>query len=524
MEKTDSTHHSIHKSDVEHQEYVHDHDIDGGKSIDADAIARFGQLTDDELEMQKKLVRNIDLLIMPLVILVYLMNYIDRNNYAAARLQGLEKDLGLDDSQYQTALSILFVGYVLMQVPSNALLNYAGRPSLYLGFFIVAWGLVSACTSQVQNYGQMVACRFILGLVEAPFFAGVLFYLSKWYSKSELNLRMAIFYSGSLLSGAFGNLIAAGILSGLDGVRGIDSWQWLYIIEGVITVFIGLVVTVVLPDFPDTWKALSPELKHIANRRLAIEAAEADIDEGGGMSQWRGIKLAFADPKTYILALGYHGITGSAGFQNFFPSLTATLGFSHIVSLLLVAPPYIFMVIWSFVHSVMSDKVGNRFWFYMYPIPVCIIGLVVFMSTDSFGAKYFSLFLMNFVFAMNGTIYAWIANAIPRPPAKRAAALAFINSVGNSASIWTPFTYFEWSAPHYRPALGVCIGLQILAGVCGVTLRFYLVKQNNQLARMENVDAVLTETDLKKLQRTAELEGIDIAAARRMQKGYRYMI
>lgn len=116
---------------------------------------------------------------MPLVILVYLMNYIDRNNYAAARLQGLEKDLHLTAEQYQVGLSILFVAYILAQVPSNLLLNHIGKPSLYLGFFTTAWGLVSACTSQVSNYGGIVACRFILGLVEAPFFAGVLFYLSK---------------------------------------------------------------------------------------------------------------------------------------------------------------------------------------------------------------------------------------------------------------------------------------------------------------------------------------------------------
>lgn len=107
-----------------------------------------------------------------------------RNNYAAAKLQGLVEDLNLVGDQYQVGLSILFVAYILMQVPSNLALNYVGRPSWYLGFFTIAWGLVSACTSQVTSYGGIVACRFILGLVEAPFFAGVLFYLSKWYTKS----------------------------------------------------------------------------------------------------------------------------------------------------------------------------------------------------------------------------------------------------------------------------------------------------------------------------------------------------
>ncbi|KAF2111894.1 permease of the major facilitator superfamily [Lophiotrema nucula] len=495
------------KPEVVHQEALH-----------------HGQLTPEELEIEKKLRKIIDWRIMPLVILVYLMNYIDRNNYAAAKLQGLVEDLNLVGDQYQVGLSILFVGYVLMQVPSNLLLNYAGRPSWYLGFFTTAWGLVSCLTSQVTSYGGIVACRFILGIVEAPFFAGVLFYLSKWYTKEELAKRMAVFYSGSLISGAFGNLIAAGILDGLAGHLGMDAWQWLYIIEGAITMFIGILVAIVLPDFPDTWKALSPEMQRVANRRLALDAAEADVDEAGAMSQIKGMKLAFLDPKTYMLAIAYMGITGAAGFQNFFPSLTKTLGYSNIISLLLVAPPYVFMVFYSFAHCWFSDRLGNRFWFLTYPVFVSIIGFLVFMFTDSFGPRYFSFFLMNFVFAQNGTIYAWISNAIPRPPAKRAAALAFINSVGNSASIWTPFTYWPSSAPHYRPALGICIGLEVVALACFLGMRFYLQMQNRRLEKLELSDGELSEREMGKLQKTAEFEGIDIAAARAQQKGYRYML
>lgn len=108
---------------------------------------------------------------------------------------------------------------------------------------------------------------------------------------------MAIFYSASLLSGAFGNLIAAGILNGLAGELGLAAWQWLYIVEGAITMFVGVVILFILPDFPHTWKLLSPEMKHVANRRMAIDAAEADMDEPGGMSQLRGLKLALLDPK-----------------------------------------------------------------------------------------------------------------------------------------------------------------------------------------------------------------------------------
>ncbi|EYE99289.1 putative MFS transporter [Aspergillus ruber CBS 135680] len=497
----------LEKANVTHEEAIH--------------LAEF---TDNERCIEKKLLRRIDALIMPLVILVYLMNYIDRNNYAAARLQGLERDLGLNDSQYQTGLSVLFVAYILMQVPSNLLLNYMGRPSLYLGGFTTAWGLVSTLTSQTKNYGDIVACRFLLGLVEAPFFAGVLFYLSKWYTKKELSFRMSIFYSGSLLSGAFGNLIAAGILNGLAGRRGLSSWQWLYIIEGAITMFIGLVLMVMLPDFPDTWRLLSPEMKAVANRRLAIDAAEADMDEGGKRSQIKGLKLAFTDIKTYVLAIAYMSMTGASGFQNYFPTLTRTLGYDKIISLVLVAPPYLFMVAYSMAHARLSDHFANRFWFFFYPIPITIVGYIVFMTTESFGPRYFSFFLMVFVFAQNSTIYSWIANAIPRPPAKRAAAYAFINSIGNSASIWTPYTYRDEDEPFYRPAMGVCIALQGVGAVMALFMYFHLRQLNKRQERLEDEDMTLTDTELRRLQRTADVEGIDIAAARRLQRGFRYMI
>ncbi|KAH0189412.1 MFS general substrate transporter, partial [Aureobasidium melanogenum] len=476
-------------------------------------------LTPDELEVEKKLRRKIDFLIMPLVILVYLMNYIDRNNYAAARLQGLEKDLGLKGDQYQVGLSLFFVSYIAMQLPSNLMLNYCGRPSWYLGFFIIAWGLVSAVTSQVHNYAGILAMRVLLGLTEAPFFPGILFYLSKWYTKKELNLRMSLFYAGSLLSGAFGSLIAAGILKGLKGRDGMDAWQWLYIIEGVITVGVGIIIVLFLPDFPETWKTLSPEMRHVALKRLSLDAAEADKDEEGAMSQLKGVKMAIADPKTYILAMMYFCITGAAGYQYFFPTLTKSLGYNNFISLLLVAPPYIFMVFWSLFHSWMSDKRSNRFWFFIYPIPIAIIGLVVFMTCTGFGPRYLSFFLMMFVFTINGTQFAWISSSIPRPPAKRAAALAIMNALGNSTSIWTSFTYRNGDKPYYRPGLGIAAGLLVGAFFLACTLRWYLQRQNKALEELENEGSNLSPERLRMLMKRAEVTDLSM-----MQKGFRYLV
>ncbi|KAM5363401.1 hypothetical protein ACJZ2D_012042 [Fusarium nematophilum] len=401
------------------------------------------------------------------------------------------------------------------------ILNWFGRPSIHLAFFTCARGLVSGLTALSTDFKSIVVCRLILGFVEAPFLPGILFALSKWYTKDELNFRMAIFFSANLVSGAFGNLIAAGILGGLGHARGLSPWQWLYIIEGAITVFVGVCVYFILPDFPETWKSLTEQERHAATRRLALEAAQADVDEPGSMSQLKGLKLAVTDINTYILALAYLCVVGSAGLQYFFPSLMASLGYSRVISLLLCAPPYLFMTVWVLIHSWMSDRCNNRFWFFVYPVPIVVLGFVIFMATDSFGAKYFSLFLMLAIFVITATTFAWIATSIPRPPAKRAASFAIINSVANTSSVWTSFIYF---GPKYRLAMGINIGLTIGAGICAVLLRYVLIKRNKQLARLDDDDVVLTEKELQSLQRTANVEGISVEEARRLQQGFRYML
>lgn len=146
------------------------------------------------------------------------------------------------------------------------------------------------------------------------------------------------------------------------------------------------------------------------------------------------------------------------------------------------------------------------------------------MTTTSFGPRYFSLFLLNFVFTMNGTTYAWMSTCVPRPPAKRAAALGFMNAVGNSASIWTSYTYFGEQGDRYPVALGIVIGLLLISGVGGVWQRSILVRENKRLEALENEDVTLDDKGIKMLRKTAETEGVDLATARYQQKGFRYLI
>ncbi|KAL8988519.1 MAG: hypothetical protein Q9169_008541, partial [Polycauliona sp. 2 TL-2023] len=147
---------------------------------------------EERARLEQILVKKIDLRLLPMLILMYLMNYLDRNNIAAARLAGLEEELQLTGTQYLTCVSILFVGYILMQVPSNLFMNKIGKPSLYLPTCMVIWGIISAATAAAESFGGLVAIRFFLGFVEAAYFPGCLFFLSLWYTRKELGFRTAI--------------------------------------------------------------------------------------------------------------------------------------------------------------------------------------------------------------------------------------------------------------------------------------------------------------------------------------------
>lgn len=256
---------------------------------------------DERQRLEMALVRKIDLRLLPLVILMYVMNYLDRNNIAAARLAGLEDDLELTSTQYLTAVSILFAGYILMQIPSNLFLNKIGKPALYLPTVMIVWGIISGATAGVQSFGGLAAVRFFLGFVEAAYFPGCLFYLSAWYTRKELGFRTAILFSGSLLSGAFSGLISAGITNGLDGAKNLRAWRWLFIIEGAITVVIAFAGYSVLPNFPRSTVWLTENERQLAVWRLDEDIGEDDWVGTEKQSFFHGMKLAFSDVKTYIL-------------------------------------------------------------------------------------------------------------------------------------------------------------------------------------------------------------------------------
>ncbi|KAG8158410.1 hypothetical protein KVR01_011532 [Diaporthe batatas] len=439
---------------------------------------------EDRLELEAKLKRKIDLRLMPAIILMYILNYIDRNNIAAAKLAGLEEDLGLSSTEYETAVSILFVGYLLMQIPSNLFLNKLGKPALYLPACMIVWGVISAATAACHNAAGLLTVRFFLGFVEAAYFPGCLYYLSCWYTRKELGFRTSVLYSGALISGAFSGLISAGITGNMDGLRGFRAWKWLFIIEGVVTVVVAFGAFFVLPNFPRTTMWLSEEERQLAVWRLEEDIGEDDWVDSEHQSFWQGARLAFVDVKTYVLMILLFCIVSSGSVTNFFPAVVKTLGYSNVYSLLLTAPPYVLAVAATYANALHADRTGERYLHVTVPLLCAVASFVLAATTSSLAPRYVSMCLMvPSVYSGYVVALAWISNTIPRPPAKRAAALAFINAVSNSSSIYASYMYPNRAAPAYTVAFVVNSATSFVAICAATVLRVMLVRLNGKLER-----------------------------------------
>lgn len=449
-------------------------------------------------KLERRLLRKLDLHMLMLV-LIYILNFIDRNNVGAARSRGLVTDLHLKGQQFATVLSILYVGYIIMQVPSNMFLNYIGKPSIYLPVCMIIWGVISALTGITTNFVGALLMRFFLGFVEAAFFPGAVFLISKWYKKDEIGARVAIFYCGSLISNAFGALIASGILANMDGVRAQAAWRWLFYIEGSLTITVAIIAIFVLPDFPATTKWITDDERRLALKRMKEDAGVGDEveTESGGFGY--GFRLAITDWKVWWLATLSFAQVVALSFVVYFPSLTATLGYNPTVSLLLVAPPWIYAVIFTFVWARHSDKTQERFFHLSISNLIGVIGSLISICTMNTAARYLSLFFMAQSCSAHVLMTTWISSTFPRPPSKRAVCFSLINAVQQLGNVAGSYVWpLNWG-PGYRYSYAI-----VIAGYVTATTMTWILRQH-------------LKTLNKKLEKGEEEQGIKV-------KGFRYVL
>ncbi|KAL1306430.1 hypothetical protein AAFC00_005130 [Neodothiora populina] len=435
-------------------------------------------LSEEELKtIEKSLKRKADLTIMPIIGILYILNYIDRQNLAAAKLQGLMEDLDMNTQQFATAVSILFVGYLPFQIPSNVIISKITRPGAYICTATVIWGAISAATAAVQSYQALLAVRVILGIVEAVFFPGVIYLLSAWYTKQELGKRFAGLYIPQQVGNAFGGLIAAGVLK-LDGVHGIAGWRWLFIVEGTATVGIGLLCIFFLPEYPYNARMLKPIERDLAVWRLEKEAGATEANENIGA--WKGFLIGLKDPKLYVIIFMNMMSQVQGSIANFFPSIVNTLGYGKYETLLLTAPPYVLAGFVYYGITWYSDRTNNMFRVIVVCICIACCTYIIALSTLNTGARYTAMMIMPFSsVGPQLMLYKIISQHLPRPVAKRAAAVAMTNAIGGISNIWMSYLFI--GAPHYYPAFGALFAAALIFLITIICYRLHVSRENKRL-------------------------------------------
>ncbi|EJD40522.1 MFS general substrate transporter [Auricularia subglabra TFB-10046 SS5] len=388
--------------------------------------------------------RKIDLRLLPMLGLMYLLSFIDRGNIGNAKIQGLVEQLDLTGNRYNIALTMFFIPYCVCEPPANILLKKL-RPSRWLPGITVLWGIVMTMMGLVKTYAQLVAVRACLGIAEAGLFPGVVYYLTLWYPRHMCAYRIAIFYSAATIAGAFTGLLAYGIAY-MSGTGGLQGWSWIFVLEGLATVVVGVVAAVVLPDLPSTAKFLREDQKEYVLWRKKYDNSTVGEDEH---FKWAYVAEAFTDWQLYLHIVVYLSIvTPIYGISLFLPSIINGFGYTREVTQLLTVPPYVFATILIIIFAIHSDRLKIRAPFILVGQVVSLIGFAINLGGGSRGVRYFGTFLCCAAYPTFPLIVAWLGNNVSGHY-KRGVSMAAQIGIGNFAGAIASNIYRTQDAPRY---------------------------------------------------------------------------
>ncbi|KAL5339619.1 phosphoglycerate mutase-like protein [Aspergillus crustosus] len=451
----------------------------------------------DEIAEQK-LIRKMDMYILPFMVLLYLFSFLDRVNIGNARLYGLEEDLGLVGDQYQVTVSIFFVTYCLFEVPSNLVIKKF-TPSRYIASIAVIWGIIATLTGVVQSYGGLIACRVLLGVVEAGLFPGLLTYLTLFYSKHELALRTGYLFSSAALAGACGGLLAYAI-GFMDGISGMKGWRWILIIEGMPAVVIGIATWFFLADDPETAYYLNSE-----ERALVVKCRSRHFGHTASAQKfhWADVKEGAMDWRIYAFCIAQFGIdTMLYGYSTFLPTIIDGLGdWSTPEVQALTIPCYALGAIAYLIIAWLSDRTQRRGVFICIFAVISIVGYGILISKSSSGVHYFGALLIAMgLYVAVGLPLAWLPTTLPRY-AKRTFATGLQLTFGNISGVMSPFLYRTEEGPRYVRGNAVTLSMVGFAGVVYAIMWVYYGWKNKQrdLGREDEKIQGMTDKEIEEM-------------------------
>jgi D-galactonate transporter len=368
--------------------------------------------------------------LIPFLFLCYVFAYLDRVNVGFAKLQMLA-DLKFSETIYGLGAGIFFIGYFLMEVPSNLALHRFGARK-WIARIMISWGIISAAMIFVKTPTMFYILRFLLGVAEAGFFPGIILYLTYWYPASRRSKITALFMTGIPIAGVVGGPLSGWILQRFHNVNGMPGWQWLFLIEAIPSLVTGVVTFFYLNDKIGDAKWLNTAEKALLERGLVNESSKIEVHNASG---------AFKSSKVWVLCACYFGIImGLYGISFWLPSLIKASGVTDELNIgLLTMIPYGFAAVAMVMIGRSSDRTKERRWHVAVPAVIGAVGLVV----STFVPHQTALAVLALTFATVGILGA-LCQFWSIPPAflggaAAAAGIALINSVGNLAGFVSPY-------------------------------------------------------------------------------------
>ncbi len=381
-------------------------------------------------ELEERAYRRVTIRLIPFLFLCYVVAYLDRVNVGFAKLQMLQ-DLGMSETAYGLGAGIFFIGYFFFEVPSNLMLHRVGA-RVWIARIMITWGVLSAATMFVTSAGWFYVVRFLLGIAEAGFFPGIILYLTQWYPASRRARIVALFMTAVAISGVIGGPASGWILDRMAGVNGWAGWQWLFLLEGIPSLLMGVAVFFYLDDSIVSAPWLPEAERAVLVRNLAQETG--GVEHGSVYETIRNAHVLLLSAVYFCIVMGLYGI----GF--WLPQLIRTMGVADAQRIgLLSAIPYGVAAIAMVVIGRSSDRRRERRWHLVSGTIAGAVGLAVaglFSTTLSVG-------LLAMCVATAGVLCAaplfWTLPTAALRGASAAAGIAVINSIGNLAGFLSPY-------------------------------------------------------------------------------------
>ncbi|KZP18356.1 MFS general substrate transporter [Athelia psychrophila] len=431
---------------------------------------------------RNRILRKLDWHLLPFVSILYLLSFLDRSNIGNAKVAGMAKDLNLTGYKYNTAAAVFYILYGLAEVPSNIALKLY-RPSRWIPTIMLGWGLIMTLMCLVNSYKGLLVARIFLGLAEAGLVPGVTYYISLWYPRAEQAKRVAIFFSAPTAAGAFGGLLAYGI-ERMEGVGGLHGWQWIFCLEGIVTVLFAVFAFSRMHDYPATATFLSePERAHV------VQMLKSDSLGQSTHFDMKFVRQALGDYHTYLQIGIYMGVViPAAAIALFMPTIIKELGYSAANAQLLTVPPFTAACIFTIAIGIISDKYKLRGPFIISGALVSLAGYILLYNTDKPGAGYAGAVLAAIgAFPTVAVAVAWMGGNAGGEM-KRGVVIGMVIGLGNLGGICASFIYID--PPRFHIGHGTImgwLGLAIILSAVAMWDYNRLNKQKDALCLREGI-------------------------------------